>query len=98
MVPPRGALMADSIFMASTVAMASPSATVSPSATFQATRLASNGEVTALSSVDCAPAEDGAVEAEPPAEPAPGAARKSTGTPTLTSLPSISTATLRRWV
>ena len=36
--------------------------------------------------------------AEPPAEAAPGAARKSTGTPTLTSLPSISTATVRRWV
>ena len=36
--------------------------------------------------------------APPCAEAAPGAARKSTGTPTLTSLPSISTATLRRWV
>ena len=49
MVPVRGALMADSIFMASTVAMASPSVTESPSATFQATRLASKGEVTAPS-------------------------------------------------
>src|SRR5699024_11987193 len=95
-VPVRGALMADSIFIASTVAIASPSDTEAPSETFQATRFASKGEVTDPSPGVAAPFAFEVGVASGLLFDA-GAVKSSTGRPTLTSLPPISTATLWRW-